>query len=113
MYCWYGTRGTWNPAGWVASPTCGAHRKSLRWTTADGCTTPAPALPRYVAAQRIADAAGSALSAATTCAAVLDRALALLVARLTVMARPLTLTESGEFAAPGLTNCTVTWLPFC
>ena len=74
---------------------------------------PAPALPRYVAAHRIEDADGSAFSAATTCAAVLVRAPAPSVARLTVIARPLVLTESGELGAPGLTNCIVTWLPFC
>src|SRR3954452_16037681 len=73
---------------------------------------PVPALPRYVAAHRIAAADGSAFSAATTCAAVLVRAPALFVARLTVMARPLTLTDSGESGAPGVRNCIVTWLPF-
>ena len=112
-YCWYGTRGTWSPLGKFGSPTCGAQRKSLRCTTTLGWTMPAPALPRYVAAQRIAEEDTFASSAATTCAAVLVSAPVASVARLTVIARPLTLTESGELGAPGFTNCIVTWLPFC
>ena len=58
-------------------------------------TTPAPALLRYVVALTSADAAGLALIAATTCAAVLVSAPVSLVARLTTMSLPVTATLSG------------------
>ena len=74
-------------------------------------TTPAPALPRYVVAVTSAAAAGLALIAATTCAAVLVSAPVSLVARLTTMSLPVTATLSGELFAPGFLNSAVTSSP--
>ena len=48
-------------------------RKSDRFTFVRGCTIPVPASPRYVIALTSALAAGLALIASMTCAAVLDR----------------------------------------
>ncbi len=58
-----------------------------------------------------ADAAGSALTASTTCLAVLVIAPEAFVARLTTMSLPLTATDSGEEAAFGLTSAAVMSLP--
>ena len=74
-------------------------------------TTPAPALLRYVMALTSADAAGLALIAATTCAAVLVSAPVSLVARLTTMSLPVTATLSGALLAPGFLNSAVTSSP--
>ena len=79
--------------------------------TAVGATTPAPVFVRYLAAVASAVASGSALMAATTCAAVLVTAPVSLVARLTVIALPETVTPSGRLLAPGLRSSTVTSLP--
>src|SRR5690348_2467349 len=86
-------------------------RKSDRLTFARGCATPAPALPRYVSATASALAAGLALIACTTCAAVLESAPVAFVARLTTMSLPVTLTDKGELGAPGLRNSAVMSLP--
>ena len=56
-------------------------------------------------------AAGLALIAATTCAAVLVGAPAASVAEETTRSLPATLTVSGEFGAPGLRNSAVMSLP--
>ena len=99
--CWNGPRCT----------CAGALRKSSRFTLARTGTTPAPVLPRYVVALTSAAAAGLALIAATTCAAVLVSAPVSLVARLTTMSLPVTATLSGALATPGFLNSAVTSSP--
>ena len=76
-------------------------RKSDRLPFVRGCTTPAPALPRYVCATSFANA-GLALIAAMTCAAVLVGWFVASVARLTLRSLPVNVTVSGEFGTPGL-----------
>jgi hypothetical protein len=66
--------------------------------------------PRYVSATTSALAAGSALIAETTWAAVLVRAPEASVARVTRMSFPVTLTLNGEFATPSR-NSAVTSFP--
>ena len=58
-----------------------------------------------------AEAAGLALIAATTCAAVLASAPVAFVARLTTMSLPVTTTLSGASAAPGLRSSIDRLLP--
>ena len=85
-------------------------RKSLSFVgAAPAATTPAPALVRYLEAVTSADAAGEALIASTTCAAVLVIAVSLRP-RSTVIALPATVTPSAP-AAPGSLSWTVMSLP--
>ena len=86
-------------------------RKSFRFTFARGWAMPVAAFPRYESALTSALAAGSALIAAITCAAVLARLPAAFVPSVTRMSLPTTETASGAFAAPGSRSSTVTSLP--
>ena len=86
-------------------------RKSDRFTFVRGCTTPVPALPRYVTALTRALDAGEALIASITCAAVLARSPSASVPSVTRMFVPRTATLRGEFAAAGSRISTVMSLP--
>src|SRR3954465_3078815 len=97
------------PRGYVG----GALRKSFSAVVAVGATTPAPALVRNFVAVTSAAAAGDALMASTTCAAVLVTALFAPVARLTVIALPVTETLSGADPVAGFTSATAKSLPPC
>ena len=95
-------------------PRCtydGALSQSRSGTRVPGWAMPAPALPRIVKACSSALAPGWALTAATTCAAVLVNAPVSLVARLTVRSLPIIETDSGEFGTPGSTSWAVRLLP--